>query len=125
LEKGRFKLTRAERIAKSQEYQRIFKQGKRLRFPEFTLIVALNDLAISRVGISVGKKFGKAVKRNRAKRLCRELFRLNKHNLPKGVDVIFLPNKLILHSNWQKLQNRMEEVGRLIEKFFKFNKKAA
>jgi len=123
VKKGRFKLTRAERISKSQDYQRLFKTGKRFRFPEFTLIVAPNSLLVSRIGISVGKRFGKAVKRNRAKRLCRELFRLNKYNLPKGIDVIFLPKRQILHTNWQKLQQRMEEAGILIEK--DFNKKVA
>jgi len=47
----------------------------------------------SRFGISVKKKFGNAVKRNRYKRYCREFFRLNKNRFPNGTDVFVLPRK--------------------------------
>ncbi len=66
-----------------------------------------NSLDYSRLGISVGRKFGNAVKRNRAKRLVREFFRRNKHIIPKGYDFVFLPRKNLLeiplenmHKKW-------------------------
>ncbi len=114
--RGRFKLTKAERIRKSQEFQQVFKRGERINFPEFNLVFARNNLDISRMGVGVGKRFGNAVKRNRAKRLCRELFRLNKYKIPKGIDLIFLPKKAILESSWQELNGRIEEAGRKIAK---------
>ncbi len=114
--RGRFKLTKAERIRKSQEFQQVFKRGERINFPEFNLVFALNNLNISRMGVGVGKRFGNAVKRNRAKRLCRELFRLNKYKIPKGIDLIFLPKKAILESSWQELNGRIEEAVRKIAK---------
>jgi len=116
LKKKRFSLSKAERISRSQDFKRVFIKGKRYRFPEFTLVVAPNDLSFSRIGIGVGRRFGKAVLRNRAKRLCRELFRLNKDSLPKGVDIIFLPRQQLLNSSWQRLQERMAEVGGIIER---------
>ncbi len=113
---GRFKLTRAERIKKTKEIQQVFKRGKRINFPEFNLVFAWNDLDISRMGVGVGKRFGNAVKRNRAKRLCRELFRLNRNKIPRGIDLVFLPKKAILESNWQELNGRIKEAGRTIAK---------
>jgi len=47
----------------------------------------------SRFGVSVKKKFGNAVKRNKLKRYCREFFRLNKNRFPAGTDVFVLPRK--------------------------------
>jgi len=118
LKKGRFKLSKAERISAGQDFNKIFKKGKRIRFPEFTLVIAANDKPFSRMGISVGRRFGNAVKRNRAKRLCRELFRLQKPAFPQGFDVIFLPRQKILETGWQKLRYRMNEVGTIVEKKF-------
>jgi ribonuclease P protein component len=52
-----------------------------------------NELAYSRLGISVSRKVGNAVFRNRWKRLIREAFRLCKQQLPDGLDLVVRPRK--------------------------------
>ena len=47
-----------------------------------------NELAYSRMGLSVPRRAGTAVARNRIKRLLREAFRLTQHELPGGYDII-------------------------------------
>jgi ribonuclease P protein component len=51
----------------------------------------LNGLPHSRLGLSVSRKVGNAVVRNRWKRLLREAFRLTRTKLPSGVDLIVIP----------------------------------
>ncbi len=55
------------------------------------LFVARNDAAVTRIGLSVGRKHGGAVVRNRLKRLLREAFRLERSRLPSGLDLIAVP----------------------------------
>lgn len=50
-----------------------------------------NGLDRPRLGLSVSRKVGSAVVRNRWKRLLREAFRLEKEHLPKGVDLVVIP----------------------------------
>jgi ribonuclease P protein component len=79
-----------ERIRHKSDYVRIYKQGSRGYSKHFTWIIHRSPVGISRLGITAGKKVGKAVKRNRIKRLLREMFRLNKSRLPQGHDLVIM-----------------------------------
>lgn len=52
-----------------------------------------NGLAHPRLGLSVSRKVGGAVVRNRWKRLLREAFRLSRRDLPPGVDLVIVPRQ--------------------------------
>jgi len=85
------RLTKQERIAQKKDFIRLLKRGRRFKLDQIAVAYIANHLTYSRVGISVGKKTGNAVKRNRIKRILRELFRHNKDVLPKGYDFLFMP----------------------------------
>lgn len=61
----------------------------------FRVYAAANDAGFSRLGISIGKSAGNAVHRNRIKRLIRESFRLEQHNIPPNLDYLLIfPGKM-------------------------------
>jgi ribonuclease P protein component len=62
-------------------------------FPHFLVIMKPNNLGKTRLGLTVGKKVGSAVRRNRIKRLLREFFRRSKHRFPPSQDIIFIAIK--------------------------------
>jgi ribonuclease P protein component len=53
----------------------------------------LGELSHARIGLSVGRVVGNAVRRNRWKRLLREAFRLSRQKLPPGLDFIVVPRE--------------------------------
>ena len=92
----------AERIRRRAEFQRVYKQGRRLQGRFATLFLLPNQGDVSRLGIAATRKLGGAVERNRAKRLIREVFRRNK--IAKGYDIVVVPRRELLHAGLTVLE---------------------
>ncbi len=86
-------LKKHERLKKRRDFENIFKAKRRNRTSHFTILLQANNLPYSRLGISVSKKVGNAVKRNRTKRMIREFFRTHKHKLLPFHDFLFIARK--------------------------------
>lgn len=76
-----------DKLLKKNEFERVFKRGKRFRGGRMEFTYLPNGLERPRLGLVVSRKVGKAVIRNRTRRVLREVFRLNKDRLG-GVDVV-------------------------------------
>jgi ribonuclease P protein component len=83
-------LSKAERLKKSEDFRRVFGSPLKQGCQGAKLAALSNSLDKLRFGVSLSKKFGNAVERNRAKRQVREIFRLHKHRLQPGFDLVFL-----------------------------------
>jgi ribonuclease P protein component len=83
-----------EHLRRPADFKAVY--DRRRSAADGTLVVYAreNGLAYSRVGLSVAKKFGTAVRRNRIRRLMREAYRLTKESLPLGYDIVLIPRPL-------------------------------
>ena len=88
-----FSFPKDERLLNRKDFVNLNRSGKRYRTEHFTVLFKKNGLTITRLGITVSKRIGNAVRRNRIKRLIREFFRLNKESFRKGCDVIVIANR--------------------------------
>ena len=73
-----------ESIKKTAEFKKVYKLGKAFSNRFFVVYVLQNDKNHARLGLSISKKVGKAVKRNKLRRLLKECFRLNKFEMPNA-----------------------------------------
>lgn len=75
-------------LRKSREFNQVYRSGRRLRGEGFAVIYMPNKQQQNRLGISVQRKVGNAVRRNRVKRIIREVFRLNRERFPSHADIV-------------------------------------
>ncbi len=90
-------------LKKKEDFDRVKREGRRCPTSLFNVMFCSTSTNKSRVGIVVGKRFGKAVARNRGKRIFRELVRKTHNFLVKGHDIIVFPKRPILTYDHQAL----------------------
>ncbi|KMY55916.1 MULTISPECIES: ribonuclease P protein component [Bacillaceae] len=82
------------RIKKDSEFQSVFKGGKSFANRQFVVYMYKNELNVPfRIGLSVSKKVGNAVTRNRIKRYVRQSFTELKAEILPGHDFIVIARK--------------------------------
>jgi ribonuclease P protein component len=100
------RFTKANRVRRPKEFQRVFDLALRTRGRYFTLLVGPNTEGTLRLGIVASRKLGDAVRRNRAKRLIREIFR-HIQPLPnrRAVDVVVIPRRELFDAAYSSLES--------------------
>ena len=84
---------KSARIVRRNEYRAIQRSSLRVVTDHFIIYARKRRRKSKRIGITVSKKVGNAVVRNRVKRLVRESFRLNKERLPTEIDLVLVARK--------------------------------
>ncbi len=81
------------RVRKQADFDRVNRQKAFAADDILVLRGSPNGREHARLGLSVSRKVGNAVVRNRWKRLIREAFRLSRENIPQGMDFVVRPRR--------------------------------
>lgn len=96
------------RLTKNLEFIHVYKTGRRLSSPFFTMYIKKNDFNFSRLGVSVSKKVGKSVVRNKIKRRIKEIIRTNYDNIKKGYDIVFSVKPLSAQLDFKTMEKELK-----------------
>lgn len=97
-------MKREQRLTRREDFRRVYRNGS-IKFGRYLVVHLLPVTDDStKVGISVSKKVGNAVVRNRVKRRLREIVRLNWEQLPERHYVVFGAKAKSRYASHQQLQ---------------------
>lgn len=91
------------------EFRRVFRSGQRLEGPLFQLVAAENGGSLHRLGLTVGRKVGAAIARNRAKRLLRESFRRHLFECDVSFDIVMVPKRELAERSQAEVDREYED----------------
>jgi ribonuclease P protein component len=86
-----FRFRPAEHLRRPSDFRRVYERRRSVSDADLIVYACENGLPHLRLGLSVSRKVGGAVQRNRLRRLYREAFRLTRHELPGGLDLVLIP----------------------------------
>ena len=81
---------KSHRVKSPADFRRVFERRRSATNGRMIVFGCENELGYTRLGLSVSRKVGGAVVRNRWKRMLRETFRLIREQLPGGLDLVIV-----------------------------------
>jgi len=103
-------------LRNSKQFRRVYDQGQRFHTSLFSAFILKNDSGEQRIGITVTKKIGNAVVRNRCKRRLREAFRRQSESLMNlaGVDLVINAKASLAEADFTQL---VDALAKTLEHF--------
>lgn len=98
------------RLKKNSEFKRVYAQGRSFSNRYVVMYVLKTGSCQRKAGFSVSKKVGCAVRRNRIKRLFREIYRLNEAKLSVGFDLVFIPRHAAKEAEYRTLERAFQDL---------------
>ncbi len=89
-------------LQKSDDFERIIKNNKSYKYKDYIIYIEKNTDEIYHFGLSVGKKIGNAVIRNKVKRQLKSI--IDKKSYQKGFNCIIIVGKGILNRNYEEME---------------------
>ena len=86
-----FRFRKQEHLRRTTDFRRVYDRRRSASDRWLIVYACENALDHNRIGLSVSRKVGQATHRNRLRRLYREAFRLTRHEMPTGLDLVLIP----------------------------------
>ena len=102
-------------IKQNHEFRRLYNKGRSAVSPSMVIYCRKSRFPHNRLGITVSTKLGCAVKRNRARRRLRELFRLAQPRMKQGFDVVIVARTRAVTVAHKKLQADFDHALRQLD----------
>lgn len=103
-------MNKRQRIKKNEEFQKVFKKGKSFANRQFVVYCMRQEQPEFRIGLSVGKKVGNAVARNKVKRYIRQVFLELKHDLKQDMDYVIIARTQAASLDFHETKKSLEHV---------------
>lgn len=97
-------------LKQNTEFRGAYYRGRSFVHPLLIVYVRKNRFGFPRFGITTGKKLGKAVKRNRCRRLIREAYRQLAPEIVGGFDMVFVARAATVESREPKVEKAMRDL---------------
>ena len=109
MEPRRHTLPKSRHLRLPREFDAVYGAKTRESRGPLTVYAKPNGRDYPRLGMSVSRKVGTAVRRNRIRRLLREAFRFMQHDPPRGYDLVVVvrPHAPLMLAEYQKLLSGM------------------
>ena len=91
-------------LKQNHEFRRLYSKGKSAVSPYFVVYCRRTNRPLSRLGITTGVKLGNAVKRNRARRRIRALYRTHEARLAAGYDIVIVARTRVIYGRYAELE---------------------
>jgi ribonuclease P protein component len=98
--------TKGDRLLSTGDFKRVYRNGRKIVGPKAVFYYDSNNFNRHRLGITISRKAGNSVKRNRLKRLIREVFRLNLSRLKQDsyCDIVIVMRKAGMKSDFKDIE---------------------
>ena len=90
-------------LKESEEFTRIIKSTKPIKYKYFIIYIKFEETQFYKFGLSVGKKIGNAVTRNKVKRQLKNI--IDKKHYQNNFKCIIIVSKAILDHSYQEIEN--------------------
>jgi ribonuclease P protein component len=108
------RFTKEERLRRRKEYLAVQGHGRKIHLGDLLVVVCRREK--KRVGLTVSKKVGGAVQRNRVKRLLREIWRRKRDLIPGGFELVFIAKQSAVHASYETLLAQFQELARRLRR---------
>lgn len=106
-------MQREYRLRRRKDFRRVFRRGKSVANRQFVVYSFRRpEEGTPRVGISISRKIGKAVVRNRIKRRIKEVLRHWMSEIQSEVDIVIIVRNPVVTMNYQQIQSSLRHVFR-------------